>query len=199
MTSCIRFEVPIKAPSLTNQRVHFSGLHRQKSRQRDAVRRRWPGWDGGPLLVVRLTRVAPRALDSDNLSASLKSVRDEVCACLRVDDATPLVRWEYRQEKGPEVVRVEVAWGESPAAVVGQVLHALTARADALLAATPPPDVLPPPTPTPNVSRAMAPPPRPPESIPEGRPRRARKAPAELRALATPNTYPAAHPKETKR
>ncbi|AAK94359.1 hypothetical protein Mx8p24 [Myxococcus phage Mx8] len=198
--TCIKFEVPIKAPSLTNQREHYSSLHRQKSRQRDATRRRWPGWDGGPLLVVRLTRVAPRALDSDNLAASLKSVRDEVCACLRVDDATPLVRWEYRQEKGPEVVRVEVAWGDAPAAVVGQVLHALTVRADALLAANATQVALPPPVPALEASRAMATPPRPPESISEDRPRRVRKAPAELRALATSNTYPAAHPKkETKR
>lgn len=133
--SCIRFEVPIKAPSLTNQREHFRARHARTDAQRTATRRRWPGWEGGPLLVVRLTRVAPRTLDSDNLGAALKSVRDEVCACLRVDDATPLVRWEYRQEKGSEVVRVEVAWGEAPAAVLGALLHRLSAQGDALLAA----------------------------------------------------------------
>lgn len=178
--TCIKFDVPIKAPSLTNQREHFRARHARTDAQRRATRTRWPGWDGGPLVVFRLTRVAPRGLDSDNLAAALKSVRDELCACLRIDDATPLVRWEYRQEQGPERVRVELHWGEAPGALLGQLLHRLTAQGDALLAAEP---------------RVV-------EALPAGqtdasgppavvRAERRPKSPADVRALATPATYSA--------
>ena len=50
-----------------------------------------------PSVLVTLTRVGPRPLDDDNLSASLKAVRDGVAKCLRIDDATALVEWRYLQ------------------------------------------------------------------------------------------------------
>lgn len=218
--SCIRFDVPVKAPSLTNQREHHHARHARTDRQRGATRRAWPGYEGGPLLVVRLTRVAPRRLDDDNVRGALKSVRDEVAALLRVDDATPLLRWEYGQEKGAEdCVRVEVAWGTAPAALLGQVLHLLTTQAETTLRAAP--SALPPPAPVwealdfaPDASHAMAGPPGASASISEAPrllpPRGAlatvesdararpltvarpdgtgsRRAPADLRSLATPN------------
>lgn len=39
----------------------------------------------------------PRFLDDDNLTASLKPVRDELADWLGVDDADPRVRWECGQ------------------------------------------------------------------------------------------------------
>lgn len=61
------------------------------------------------MLVVRLTRMSPRQLDShDNLRAALKSTVDAVASWLRIDDGSMLVRWEYAQEKGEAAVRVEV-------------------------------------------------------------------------------------------
>lgn len=52
--------------------------------------------------VVTLTRVAPRALDDDNLVGRLKSVRDEVAKVLGIDDRrVDLLRFEYAQRKGP--------------------------------------------------------------------------------------------------
>jgi hypothetical protein len=83
-------------------------MKREKSQKR-ATRAKCPVWTHGPLLVVKLTRVAPRALDDDNLRGALKSVRDGLASWLKVDDATPLVRWEYGQEKGEPEVRVEVS------------------------------------------------------------------------------------------
>jgi len=50
---------------------------------------------------VTLTRVAPRAFDSDNLAAACKHVRDAVAAWLGVDDADPRVAWSYAQAKAP--------------------------------------------------------------------------------------------------
>ncbi|WFG54160.1 hypothetical protein Mx9_p53 [Myxococcus phage Mx9] len=188
VVTCIKFDVPIKTKSTANLREHWAAKYKRTDAQKSATRRKCPEWQAGPLLVVRLTRVSPRQLDrGDNLNSALKSVRDALAAWLRVDDRTPLVEWLYAQEKGSEPhVRVEVGWGDSPL-----VTAANTIRAAEALGVT-----WRPPTPTPDDSRAMAPPPRPPESISKSRPRRARKAPDELRALATPNTYPA---KETKR
>jgi len=47
--------------------------------------------------AVRLTRVAPRPLDDDNLQRALKAVRDGVADWLGVDDRDPRVRWFYAQ------------------------------------------------------------------------------------------------------
>jgi hypothetical protein len=103
-----RFEVPMKAPSTSNLREHWGAKAKRVDAQKRHTRARCPAWTDGPLLVVRLTRVAPRSLDDDNLRGALKSVRDAVASWLKVDDASPLVRWEYAQEKGAEpCIRVE--------------------------------------------------------------------------------------------
>lgn len=61
--------------------------------------------------VVTLTRIAPRALDSDNLQGALKHVRDGVADSFGVKDNDPRLTWEYGQERGRArecAVRVEV-------------------------------------------------------------------------------------------
>lgn len=58
--------------------------------------------------IVTLVRIAPRALDLDNLRPALKSVRDEVAVWLglplnargHAEDADPRVHWAYQQGKG---------------------------------------------------------------------------------------------------
>lgn len=104
----LRFNLPLRTVSEANARGHWSARAKRAKAQRDATRLLCPRWTGGPLLVVRLTRVGPRELDSDNLTGSLKAVRDGLASWLRLDDATPLVRWEYGQERGEPGVRVEV-------------------------------------------------------------------------------------------
>jgi hypothetical protein len=52
-----------------------------------------------PGLSVTLTRIAHRALDSDNLAAAFKPVRDGVADALCVDDGSPLVEWLYAQRR----------------------------------------------------------------------------------------------------
>ncbi|GEL74641.1 hypothetical protein [Myxococcus virescens] len=126
--TCIRFEVPIKAQSTSNLREHWAAKHKRTDAQKAATRRRCPEWKAGPLLFVRLTRVAPRALDDDNLRGALKSVRDAVATWLRVDDRSPLVGWLYAQAKGPEpLVTVEVGWGDGPLAKAARDVHTLEA------------------------------------------------------------------------
>ena len=64
-------------------------------------------------LEVELVRVAPRRLDSDNLTSSLKAVRDGVADWLGVDDGDERVLWRYRQRKGaPRQYLVEIAVAE---------------------------------------------------------------------------------------
>ena len=64
---------------------------------------------GRPLRVT-LTRLSPRQLDSDNLAAALKNIRDGVAEFLGVDDAAVLVEWHYWQEKSDRHgVRVQLA------------------------------------------------------------------------------------------
>jgi hypothetical protein len=106
----IAFEVPIKAESVLNgSHGHWAVKAKKRDAQRSAVAYRWPREKLAALLVVTLTRIAPRELDDDNLRAALKSIRDGVATKLRVDDRSDLVRWEYRQERGePRTYAVRV-------------------------------------------------------------------------------------------
>ncbi len=64
---------------------------------------------GGTAIVVLLTRLAPRTLDSDNLQAALKSIRDAVADRLGADDNNPLIHWEYWQVESEKVgVNIEM-------------------------------------------------------------------------------------------
>ncbi len=51
------------------------------------------------MIVVALTRCAPRALDDDNLASSFKAVRDAVAAYLGLDDRDSRLRFVCKQEK----------------------------------------------------------------------------------------------------
>ena len=107
--------------SLTNARMHHMAKARLARGQRKRVK--WTmleGWRqpetpaarvralGLVSLVVTITRIGPRALDSDNLAASGKHVRDGVADALGVDDGDPRITWLYAQEKGPYGVRIEI-------------------------------------------------------------------------------------------
>lgn len=118
----IEFTIPGAAPSTPNLREHHMARARRAKSQRGSVQRKMPGWKEGPLLVVRLSRVAPRALDGDNLQGAMKAIRDQVAAGLLVDDRSPLVEWEYHQAKGEAEVVVQI-WktgGEAPPLPVGR-------------------------------------------------------------------------------
>ena len=77
---------------------------------------------------VRLTRVAPSAgVDDDNLSGSLKAVRDQVAEWLGIDDRhRNQVRYVYAQKRGPWGVTIE--FGEPVAGAQFELLGADTVR-----------------------------------------------------------------------
>ena len=66
-------------------------------------------------IAVSMTRIAPRALDDDNLQTAFKSVRDGVADALGIDDRDPRVAWRYAQEKGkPPHMRIGIKTAEKP-------------------------------------------------------------------------------------
>lgn len=65
----------------------------------------------GPV-TIKLTRIAPRELDGDNLQSGFKATRDGVADWLEVDDGDKRLTWEYSQEQGAPkyyAVRIEVS------------------------------------------------------------------------------------------
>jgi hypothetical protein len=113
----MKIDLPIKTVSVANVREHWAT---RASRARNHRGQAWlmlraefgqPPVPTGPVAVT-LTRIAPRALDSDNLSSSFKALRDGVADWLRIDDGDERVTWLYQQERGPArtyAVRIEVA------------------------------------------------------------------------------------------
>lgn len=111
----------MRAESTSNKREHWGSRAARSKRERKAVTLLLKPKLGGGLgkirLVVTLTRIAPNELDDDNLRGSLKAFRDGVATALRVDDSTPLLRWDYGQRKSNEpseyAVEVLISW-ETP-------------------------------------------------------------------------------------
>lgn len=64
-----------------------------------------------------LVRVAPRALDDDNLAGAFKAVRDEIAAFFGVDDGPKgPIAWRYEQRReAPKKYAVEIrlTWGDA--------------------------------------------------------------------------------------
>ncbi len=102
--------IPIETRSENNMREHWAQKSSRASMQRRATwlavnnvfqklkERTKPGQSEG--VRVRLTRIAPRALDSDNLGGALKAVRDGVADSLdRNDRDGELMVWETAQRK----------------------------------------------------------------------------------------------------
>lgn len=110
--------VPLVTVSEANAHVHWRGKAKRVANQRAVVglalapsrvllRGRLRERD----LVVLLRRVAPRALDSDNLASALKAARDAVAGVLGVDDRAPCVAWIVDQAKGKAALEIEVYAG----------------------------------------------------------------------------------------
>lgn len=103
--------LPIKTVSELNVREHWA---RRAARTRQA--RQLAAWGCSAVLTeyrqqlahrtcptvhILLTRIAPRALDCDNLRGALKGVRDGVTDALGLEcDRDERLRWEYAQMKG---------------------------------------------------------------------------------------------------
>lgn len=113
-SSVIKVVMPLRAESLN----FLHGMHWAKRAALTKMHRTY-AWaamreaDTAPRLlgpvVVTLTRVAPRELDTDNLTGGLKAIRDGIADWLGVPDNDPRVIWRYDQRKGePKKYAVEV-------------------------------------------------------------------------------------------
>ena len=92
------------------------------------------GWTGA---VVRIVRVSPRRLDSDNATAAAKSIRDGVADALDVDDRDPRVEWLVDQETGPASVRVEIYRWDRPTDAPAPQIRAKSVRPQSRSVPTP--------------------------------------------------------------
>jgi hypothetical protein len=105
--------VPIRTARGQNSREHWCERSQRVKAEREAVAWLLKG-QAAPMLPceVLLTRLSPRGqLDDDNLSGSLKAVRDEVARWLGVDDGRDTVRYRYAQARGEWAVRIEFVDG----------------------------------------------------------------------------------------
>jgi aspartate oxidase len=107
----MRIYVPVRIEPEMNRRDHWTKRRRRFDGQRMALRtvcshhRAALGaaashLAAGGAVVVTLTRVGPRTLDTDNLASGFKACRDEIASLLGVDDGSSMVEWIYRQERG---------------------------------------------------------------------------------------------------
>lgn len=116
MNGVIEFDAPIRIESanVTRDR-HWAIRKRKTDEQRIAValcfaaasppslrrnRRREQLPPFPPPYVVTITRIAPRGLDDDNAIAGAKAVRDQLAACLGLDDGDARLTWLYAQRRG---------------------------------------------------------------------------------------------------
>lgn len=101
--------LPLRTYSLANEREHWTVRAKRAKGQRNVAAMMMP--KVSIPCTIRLTRISPGTLDSDNLAISQKHVRDGIADKLGIDDRDPRVTWEYAQERSaPKVyaVRVEV-------------------------------------------------------------------------------------------
>ncbi len=111
MTGGIEVLLPVRTWSELNLRTHWRQRARRVAEQREDARILVrAGLTGSPFrarvrprdqaLTVRLTRIAPRQLDSDNLAGALKAIRDGVADALGMDDGDSRFEWLYAQRRG---------------------------------------------------------------------------------------------------
>lgn len=98
----IDFQIPVRTISEMNDRSHWAvRLKRKKEQQAEtalAFRRNVRREDIEFPCVIRLIRIAPKALDVDNLASSGKFIQDQLAKELGIDDGDiTKVTWEYGQ------------------------------------------------------------------------------------------------------
>lgn len=92
-----------------------SNARRQRERRVGAKLARCLATPGGPIMsmphiCVVLARISPKAFDSDNNEAALKSVRDGMAEAWGIDDADPRVTWVCDWRKGPAHLVEAALW-----------------------------------------------------------------------------------------
>lgn len=95
------FDAPIKTISEANCRDHWRVKSQRRKEQQQTVTgmliNALRGRQVALPCVVRLTRVGPKVLDSDNLQSAFKATRDAIARKLGVDDGDERIKFEYDQ------------------------------------------------------------------------------------------------------
>jgi hypothetical protein len=103
MSKTLQIKMPIRTVSELNMREHWAAKHKRRKKQREDFFVLWRQAKPPEISLpcrVTFTRFASKCLDvGDNLNSAFKSLRDELCAILGVDDSSPLIDWQYRQER----------------------------------------------------------------------------------------------------
>lgn len=125
----IDFLAPIRTVSEMNVREHWAVRNKRKRAQQEAIAVAMQNVLQGRRIelpcVVRLTRLAPRKLDShDNLRAALKATVDQICKKLEVDDGSDQVSFEYSQMPvaSPKTYGVKVSISSLENSNVGETM-----------------------------------------------------------------------------
>lgn len=112
--------MPLKIVSEANCRDHWRvkakrvKAHRITAHSMLRVAFGASGW-AAPL-VITLTRIGPRDLDTDNLAGGFKAVRDGIADWLGINDGDKAVTWNYTQERGKPkqyAARVVIEWSNA--------------------------------------------------------------------------------------
>ncbi len=109
----------LRLVSVANKREHWSKRAKRTKEHRAIALAAVHGSVHDPALLlqvtaVRITRIAPRQLDGDNLQSSAKALRDGIADALGINDNDPRIEWQYAQEKGAPKqygVRIELLKG----------------------------------------------------------------------------------------
>lgn len=104
----ISWLLPIKTVSENNSTEHWRKKHARHKIQKNYIRMQFLIERPQIMLpcTITLTRIAPRALDSDNLQGSLKWIRDSIADNIIEGlspgraDSDPRLTWIYAQKKG---------------------------------------------------------------------------------------------------
>ena len=107
----ITLTLPIRLVNLSNERSHWSKKAKRAKEQRGLVALALRAKaKSTPLPIhVCITRIGPRFLDShDNLPISAKHVADSIAEVYGIPDNSPLISFEYAQQKGAYGVLIQI-------------------------------------------------------------------------------------------
>lgn len=114
MDTRYRVTIPVRTQSESNLREHWRRRASRTAAHRQAARlcvqsalNGLPPWNDlrqaiqsrRKHITIRLTRIAPRALDPGNLEASFKACQDGIADALGIDDGSRRLRWCYAQRQ----------------------------------------------------------------------------------------------------
>ncbi len=113
------FTIPVQVISEANIREHWRKAHKRHKDQKFIVRMEFLNQKIPQRLpvTITMTRLSPRNLDSDNLQAAFKYVRDAISEHFITDkapgraDDDPRFTWLYEQKKSKDkCILIECHW-----------------------------------------------------------------------------------------